>query len=531
MEQTSSKRGGFGGKIAAILAAAGSAIGLGNIWRFPYITNDNGGGAFILIYLCCILFMGLPLLIAEFAVGHNSKCNPIDAFSKIRKGWGWLGGMGLVSVFLIMGYYFVISGWTLNYAICSAMDSVGNNYTAFFDDFTQGVWMPLIFTYLFILVNHFIIIGGVQGGIEKASKIMMPLLFAILIALAIYSVWMPEGREALAGVFTPDFSKVSGKTFLDAMGQAFFTLSIGMGAMLIYGSYFKDGTKLAGSAISVVSLDTLVALTAAVIIFSAGVANQKGMKLAFVAMPEVFSKMPAGNIWAMLFFLLLGLAALSSTISMHEAVTSYFVEKRGMSRNIGSWIVTLGAMTLATVASLSLGVWSEYTVAGMNFFELLDNFTAIIMLPILGIFTAIFVGWVWRKEDMRAELTAEGGVDKATYPYIRFLLKWVCPVLVSVVFVFGIIDFVQSLNKSAEPQSAPTEQTSTEENDGDGVTTDTQEITDNTAEGATASTDKATDAQAEAKPDAEVKPDTEAKHEAETKPNAESQKTDNDNNQ
>lgn len=450
-EKTS--RGGFGGKIAAILAAAGSAIGLGNIWRFPYITSENGGGAFILIYLGCILLLGLPLLIAEFAVGHNSKCNPIDAFSKIRRGWGWLGAAGLISVFLIMGYYFVISGWTVKYTIASATGAIGGDFGAFFTEFTTATWAPLIFTYIFILINHFIIIGGVQGGIEKASKIMMPMLFVILIVLAIYSVWLPEGREALGNVFTPDFSKVSGKTFLDAMGQAFFTLSIGMGAMLIYGSYFKDGTKLAGTAISVVSLDTFVALTAAIIIFSAGVENESGMQLAFVAMPKVFSAMPAGNIWAALFFLLLGLAALSSTISMHEAVTSYFVEKRGMSRNKGAWIVTIGAMLLATVASLSLGDWSDVKVLGMNIFALLDNFTAIVMLPLLGVMTAVFVGWVWKKEDMKAELTAEGGVDRATYPVIRFLLKWVCPVLVSLVFIFGIIDFIQSYNSPSESEA------------------------------------------------------------------------------
>ena len=438
-------RGGFGGKLAAILAAAGSAIGLGNIWRFPYITSENGGGAFILIYLGCILFLGLPLLIAEFAVGHNTKKNPIDAFATIKRGWGWLGAMGLISVTLIMGYYFVIAGWTLNYTIASATDAIGSDFGGFFHNFTTGTWMPLIFTYLFIFANHFIITGGVQGGIEKASKIMMPLLFAILIALAIYSLWMPAGREALANVFTPDFSMVTGKSFLAAMGQAFFTLSIGMGAMLIYGSYFKDGTKIAGTAISVVSLDTIVALMAAVIIFSAGVENESGPQLAFVAMPKVFSQMPMGGVWSTLFFLLLGLAALSSTISMHEAVTSYFVEKRGMSRRKGAWVVTIIALVLATAASLSLGDWSGFTIGGMNIFSLLDNFTSIVMLPLLGILTAVFVGWIWKKEDMRKELTAEGGVDKATYPVIRFLLRYVCPVLVSVVFIFGIVDFIKTL--------------------------------------------------------------------------------------
>jgi NSS family neurotransmitter:Na+ symporter len=344
-----------------------------------------------------------------------------------------------------MGYYFVISGWTLNYTIASATNSFGGDFGAFFTEFTTATWKPLIFTYLFVIANHAIITGGVQGGIEKASKIMMPVLFVILISLAIYSLWLPDGREALVNVFTPDFSKVTGKTFLDAMGQAFFTLSVGMGAMLIYGSYFKDGTKIAGTAVSVVSLDTIVALMAAIIIFSAGVENESGPQLAFVAMPKVFSSMPLGNIWATLFFLLLGLAALSSTISMHEAVTSYFVEKRGMSRKHGARLVTLVVLILTTVCSLSLGDWSEYKIAGMNIFSLLDNFTAIVMLPLLGILTSIFVGWVWKKQDMKAELTAEGGIDKATYPIIRFLLRYVCPVLVSVVFIFGIIDFIKNL--------------------------------------------------------------------------------------
>ena len=441
MEQTG-KRGGFGGKAVAILAAAGSAIGLGNIWRFPYITSENGGGAFILIYLGCILLLGLPLLVAEFAVGHNSKSNPIDAYSKIRKGWGWLGALGIISVFLIMGYYFVIAGWTLNYTVASAADSIGSDFGGFFSSFTTATWKPLIFTYIFILINHFIIVGGVQGGIEKASKVMMPFFFVLLIVLAVYSLWLPDGREALAGVFTPDFSKVTGKTFLDAMGQAFFTLSVGMGAMLIYGSYFKDGTKIAGTAISVVALDTFVAIIAAIIIFSAGVENVKGEQLTFVSMPTVFSTMPMGNVWAALFFFLLALAALSSTISMHEAVTSYFVEKRGMSRKKGATIVTIAVILLATIASLSKGDWSDYTIAGMNIFALLDNFTAIVMLPLLGILTAIFVGWIWKKEDMKAELTAQGGIDRKTYPIIRFLLRYVCPVLVSVVFVFGIIEFI-----------------------------------------------------------------------------------------
>ena len=441
MAPKTTNRGGFGGKLAAILAAAGSAIGLGNIWRFPYITSENGGGAFIIIYLGCILLLGLPLLIAEFSVGHNAKSNPIDAFKKIRKGWGWLGGAGLISVTLIMGYYFVIAGWTINYAVASATNSIGGDFGAFFTDFTTDTWKPLLFTYIFILANHFIITGGVQGGIEKASKIMMPLLFGILIILAIYSLWLPDGREAVGKVFTPDFSEVSGKTFLDARGQAFFTLSIGMGAMLIYGSYCKKGTKISGTAISVVALDTLVAIIAAVIIFSAGVEDAKGEQLAFVAMPKVFSGMAGGGIWATLFFLLLALAAISSTISMHEAVTSYFVEKRGMSRKRGAWVVTGIAMALATVASLSLGDWSDFTIADMNIFSLLDNFTAIIMLPLLGILTAIFVGWLWKKQDMKAELTAEGGIDKKTYPIVRFLLRYVCPVLVSIVFIFGIIDF------------------------------------------------------------------------------------------
>ena len=443
-------RATLGGRLSAVLVAAGSAVGLGNIWRFPYIAGENGGGAFLIIYIGCILLLGIPVLLSEFAIGRHTHKNSVGAYRSLSKRWTPLGYNSVISSLLILGFYFVVSGWTLEYFATSVSGAIAEFTSSAvnaekFTAFTTNPLRPIICTILFALLTHTVIALGVQKGIERSSKLLMPVLFVMLIVLAIRSIMMPNGLEGLRFFFNPDFSKVTGKTFLDAMGQAFFTLSIGMGAMLIYGSYFKEGTKIAGTAISVVSLDTVVALTAAVIIFSAGVENESGMQLAFVAMPKVFSSMPFGNLWATLFFLLLGLAALSSTISMHEAVTSYFVEKRGMSRKAGAAIVTIGALLLSTACSLSLGAWSEFKVVGMNLFALLDSFTAIVMLPVLGILTSIFVGWIWKKEDMRAELTAEGGVDKATYPFIRFLLKWVCPVLVSVVFIFGIIDFINSL--------------------------------------------------------------------------------------
>lgn len=433
----SGKRATFGGRMAAILAAAGSAIGLGNVWRFPGVADANGGGAFIIIYLVCVALMGIPLMVAEFAVGRHTRLNPVGAYRAISKRWAWLGALGVLTVFLIIGYYFVVSGWTVAYVVNSAAGRIDDG---FFDRFISEPWQPLLYTLIFIAVNHCIIESGVKRGIERASKILMPIFFAILLALAVYSLSMPESNAAIRKVFTPDFGAVTGKTILAALSQAFFSLSIGMGAMLVYGSYFDSKTRLFPTAVNVALLDTLAAVVASIVILSAGVGDQSGSTLAFVALPAVFDGLPGGGFWSTLFFILLTLAAILSTVSMHEVVTAYLTEQHGMTRRRAARFVSGGAVVLASLASLSMGVMNDVKFFDRNFFDLLDALTATVLLPFTGLMTCIVAGWIWDKKTFGNEVTRGGGLDGRMFPTVRFLLRWICPPLVALLFIFGLFD-------------------------------------------------------------------------------------------
>ncbi|MDE7129130.1 MAG: sodium-dependent transporter, partial [Alistipes sp.] len=370
MNATNSNRATFGGRIAAVLAAAGSAIGLGNVWRFPGVADANGGGAFIIIYIVCVALMGLPLMVAEFAIGRHARSNPVGAFRAIDRRWGWLGALAVATVFLILGYYFVVSGWTVAYVVNSA---AGRIDSSFFTDFISDPWQPLLYAGVFIAANHYIVERGVKRGIERASKILMPIFFVILLALAVYSLSMPESNAAIRKVFTPDFGAVDSSTVLAALSQAFFSLSIGMGIMITYGSYFKSETRLLPTAVNVALLDSLAAIIASIVILSAGVGDRSGSTLAFVALPEVFDGLPWGGFWSTLFFILLALAAILSTVSIHEVVTVYLSEQRGMTRRRAARCVSLGAALLAVAASLSMGAWDDIRLFGRNLFDLLDT--------------------------------------------------------------------------------------------------------------------------------------------------------------
>lgn len=437
MNVTSDKRATFGGRIAAVLAAAGSAIGLGNVWRFPGIADANGGGAFIIIYLVCVALMGLPLMVAEFSIGRHTRSNPVGAYRSIDRRWGWLGALAVGTVFLILGYYFVVSGWTVAYVVNSAAGRVDSS---FFAEFIADPWQPLLYAGLFIAANHYIIERGVKRGIERASKILMPIFFAILLALAVYSLSMPESNAAIRKVFTPDFAAVTPKTVLAALSQAFFSLSIGMGIMITYGSYFKSETRLLPTAVNVALLDSLAAVIASIVILSAGVGSQSGSTLAFVALPEVFEGLPGGGFWSTLFFILLALAAILSTVSIHEVVTVYLVEQRRMTRRSAARCVSLGAALLAVAASLSMGAWDDVRLLGRNLFDLLDTFTATLLLPFSGLMTCIFAGWIWDRKRFGDEVALSGGIDRKMFPTVGFLLRWVCPPLVAALFIFGLID-------------------------------------------------------------------------------------------
>lgn len=440
-------RATFGGRISAVLVAAGSAVGLGNIWRFPYIAGENGGGAFLLIYLGCVLLMGFPLMVSEFSIGSATRKNAVGAYRMLDKRWTGLGYLGVLSSALILGFYLVVAGWTAEYTIHSFMnDSIVQNtsaeaHKAAFNAFITHPWKPLLYAVGFSLATHFIVALGVQKGIERASKWMMPLLFVFLFILAIHSILMPNGLEGLKFYLTPDFSKVTTNSFLVAIGQAFFSLSIGLGTMITYGSYFKPKTRVQDTAIQVTMLDTLVAFMAGLMIFpavfSAGIEPDSGPSLVFITLPSIFSSMPLGALWSTIFFVLLVLAALTSTISMHESVTAYVAEEWKICRKAAAWLTTLFTTLLALFSSLSLGAWSWLKINGLSLFDALDYVTANIMLPVGGLLTCIFAGWLFDRKLFREQLYPDGGTGRL-YPILRFLIRYCCPVIVGSILLDSI---------------------------------------------------------------------------------------------
>ena len=453
----STNRVTFGSKIGVILATVGCAVGLGNIWRFPYMLGSNGGAAFLLVYLLCILLLGLPVMITEFFIGRHTNRNAAGAFKELAPGtkWSLIGYNGVLAAFLILGFYSVVAGWTLEYVLQafsgSLSDKTATDFATDFSNFSTGLIRPIIWTVTFIVLTHAIIIFGVKSGIERASKIMMPLLFLFLLILAIRSVTLPNASEGLTFLFQPDFSKINSSVILSAMGQAFFSLSIGMGCLITYASYFKKETNLQTTALQVTILDTLVALLAGIMIFPAvfsfGITPTAGPELVFITLPNVFAQLPMGSVWSAIFFILLALAALTSTISMHEVATAYVHEEHKMSRNKAAWVVSAGAIILGVLSSLSFGVLKDFTIGGMIFFDFLDYLTAKIMLPVGGMLICIFAGTRVERKVIKAELTNEGTIPFYFFNTYAFFMKYVAPIAIGIIFLheLGLIDQIIAL--------------------------------------------------------------------------------------
>ena len=443
------KRANFGSKLGVILASAGSAVGLGNIWRFPYETGENGGAAFIIIYLGCVLLMGIPIMVAEFLIGRRSRSNTAGAYQRLAPGtpWKWLGRMGVLAGFLILSYYTVVAGWTLEFIYEAATNSFAGKsaegFIASFDSFVANPWRPLIWLIVFMLMTHYIIVKGVEKGIEKSAKIMMPALFILLIILAICSISLPGSSAGINFLFKPDFSLVNSKAFLSAMGQAFFSLSLGMGCLCTYASYFKNDTPLPKVALNVATIDTLVAILAGIIIFpaafSVGIKPDAGPSLLFITLPNVFQQ-AFGSIpllaisLSIMFYVLLAVAALTSTISLHEVVTAYLHEEFKMTRKKAACIVTTSCIVLGVFCSLSLGVGKEYTLFGMTLFDLFDYVTAKLMMPIGGFLIAIFTGWYLDKKIVWEEITNQGKLKPIVFKTLVFLLKYFSPIAILLIF-------------------------------------------------------------------------------------------------
>lgn len=456
------KRESWGSKTGFILAAAGSAIGLGNIWKFPYIAGENGGASFIIVYLICIALIGLPVLIAEILIGRTTERDPVGAFYKLSnsKLWASVGGMGVAGGFLILSFYAVIAGWSLGYIV----EAISGNFfnfaepTSSADHFTNlvgNIYWILGYFSLFMIMNMVIVYAGVQKGIERASKIMMPILFIILLILMIRGITLDGADKGLSFLLHPDWSKISAQAVLIALGHAFFTLSLGMGAMLTYGSYMSKKDNLPGAATQIVILDTLIALIAGVAIFTAvfavGLNPSAGPGLIFHTLPSVFVKMPGGYIFSILFFILLTIAALTSSISLLQVVVTYFEDERGWSRQKATVVFTILIFIFGVPSALSYNVLSDVTLFGMNFFDIVDFLASNIILPLGGLLIAIFVAWIWGFDKALVSLKqgAENLFDNN--PWIitlwKIFLKYFSPILIFLVLLhsIGILDEIVAL--------------------------------------------------------------------------------------
>ena len=431
----SEKRASFSSRIGAILVAAGSTIGLGSIWRFPYIVGENGGGAFILLFLVCMLLIGVPIMLAEFAIGTYTRKSPVKAYSQLSPRWKWLGYNSILVSILISGFYYIVAGWSLEYLVTSVDGSLyeSSNFHTTFEAFTQS-WREPLYTVIFVLLTHLIVVMGVQKGLERTTKVMMPLLFVMLIVMAVRSAMMEGAAEGYRFLFMPDFSKIWNiNTIINAIGQAFFALSIGLGCMIAYASYFKEGTNLTRTSLSVSLMTLLVAILSGIVIFPAvfsfkGLEPSAGPTLIFETLPFIFNEMPMPQLWSSLFFLLIAMAALTSTISFHEVMTQYLQENHSMGRRNAARLVSL-----FTIVAAALCLWSG------RIFDLFDMATAEYLMPIGGLFTAIFADWVLDRKIFRDQISNHGRLRAPLFGVLVVLLKWVCPILLTLVFVYNLI--------------------------------------------------------------------------------------------
>ncbi|MGB5286870.1 MAG: sodium-dependent transporter [Ignavibacteriaceae bacterium] len=443
----------WGSKVGFILAAAGSAIGLGNIWKFPYITGENGGASFVLVYLICIAVIGLPVLIAEILIGRTTQRNPVGAFYKLSnsKLWAVIGGMGVIAGFLILSFYAIIAGWSIGYIV----EALNGNFflwpepAASADHFQELVsnitWIFGYFAF-FMILTMVIVFSGIQKGIERASKVMMPILLILLVILMIRGLTLEGASKGLDFLWNPDWSKITASTILLALGHAFFTLSLGMGAMLTYGSYMSDKDSIPVSALQIVILDTLIALIAGTAIFTSvfavGLAPDAGPGLIFHTLPGVFALMPGGYFFSILFFISLTIAALTSSISLLEVVVSFFVDELKWKRHTAAVVISAFIFTLGIPSALSFNLFSDIKIFGFDFFGLVDFIASNILLPLGGLFIAVFVAWVWGYE--RAIPNLRKGAEKFFDNYSlmssawKIFLKYFSPVLIFLVFLYSI---------------------------------------------------------------------------------------------
>ncbi len=442
------ERAHFGSKLGVVLATAGSAVGLGNVWRFPYMAGENGGAVFIIIYVVCVLMLGIPCMVSEFVIGRHGAANTARAYARVSGGtaWKYVGYLSVLTGFLITGYYAVVSGWCLQYVYGSLLGGVNGDadqINQYFVDFASHPVKPVFWAVVFLAITHLVIVRGVRNGIERVSKMMMPTLFILLLVIVVASCMLPGAGKGIAFLFKPDFTKVDSGVFLGALGQSFYSLSIAMGCICTYASYYSRHTNLLQSAFQISIVDCLVAILAGLMIFpaafSVGIRPDSGASLVFITLPNVFQQafaaMPVvGYGVGLLFYLLLAVAALTSLISLHEVSTAFLQEELHISRGKAATCVTASCAVIGMFCSWSLGVCDSLSLFGMPLFDLFDFVTGQVFLPIGGLLTCIFVGWVVPRKLVHDEFTNWGTLRSTFFGIYLFCVRFICPV--SIIFIF-----------------------------------------------------------------------------------------------
>lgn len=437
----------WGSKIGFILAASGSAVGLGNLWKFPFMAGQNGGGAFVLIYFAILFIVGFTLMLAELTIGRKTQLSPVGAYRALDKRFTWVGAIGVLTGFLILSFYSVVGGWVIRYIV----KAVTGAFTIADPDVLGGLFVnfitnpvePIIYHLIFMVLTLGIVIGGISGGIEKYSKILMPSLFVMMILIMIRSLTLPNAMEGVRFLLVPDFSKITGDAVLAALGQVFFSLSLGMGAMITYGSYLSKDEDLISSSVQIPLIDTAVALMAGLAIlpavFSFGFDPQSGPGLLFITLPAVFSQMPLGSVFGVIFFTLVLFAALTSSISLLEVVVSYVVDELKWNRKMASIVLGGIIFLMGIPSSLGMGVWSNIRIVmGRDIFDSVDFIASNVFLPLGGLMLCIFIGWFWGIDKALAEITNNGKLNFALAGAWSFLIKFIAPVAILVIFIQGL---------------------------------------------------------------------------------------------
>ena len=445
-------RDNFGSRFGALVAMAGSAVGLGNLWRFPYLVGENGGAAFIIIYIALSFLICLPIFVSEFVVGRRSQKNAFAAFRDLSGGsnWKWIGLFTIIVPLIVLSYYSVIGGWSIEYLLKSATFSftMATSQTAMstmFVDFVSNPWMPLVAHTAFLFITALIVVIGIKDGIEKFSKVMMPLLFFIVLAIAIYALTLPGAGKGVEYLFKPDFSKIDAKACAAALGQAFFSLSLGFGTILTYASYVSKKENVMFQSTATAISDLMFALIAGLAImpavFAFGIDPQSGPGLVFETLPFVFSKMPAGGFIAILFFLALLVAALTSSISMLEVGVAYLVEEKKLSRPAACGLLFGICWVVGALCSLSFGPLSDVHIFGNTIFDFFDNLSSNILMTLGSLFTVLFVGWRLKKTDIYDEFTNGGSfrTNVKIFGVLWFLIRYICPLAIITIFLLGIM--------------------------------------------------------------------------------------------